>query len=463
MIAFRMSWGFPANSWVVFLAMAGCGRSGLWSDDAGSAGVGGDDCSPGCRPEPVALTVGTAFACALSTVGTVECWGANQHGQLGIGETDARGDAPGELGEELPVTELGSGRRAVAIDAGYQHACALLDDGSVKCWGDGELGALGLGDPSDRGSRSGEMGDDLPPVALGTGRSALAISVAGRHTCALLDDGSVKCWGSNESGELGLGDRETRGDEPDEMGDDLPAVDLGAGRKAVSVAVGTRHTCALLDDGSLKCWGANNWGALGLGDMTTRGAEPEQMGDALPAVQVGRTLAGAKVVVSDGTGLLFPDGTFECWGWNDYGQLGDGSTLKRGDRPGQLLDLPPVDLAPIADVRAAWGWKCALLYDRTLKCWGVNQAGQLGRGDNERRGDQPGEMGDALAAVDLGRGRTVVALDMGDFQACALLDDASVKCWGSGNRGGLGIGDTEDRGDEPGEMGEALPAVDLDF
>ena len=457
-----MSRGSPARSWVVLLATCGCARSGLGLEDDRSR-VGGDDCAPHCRPEPVALTVGTAFACALSTRGTVKCWGANENGQLGIGATDTRGDAPGELGEALPFTELGSGRRAVAIDAGYQHACALLDDGSVKCWGDGEVGALGLGDVNDRGSSSGEMGDELPSVALGTGRSALAISVAGRHTCALLDDGSVKCWGSNGSGELGLGDRETRGDGPDEMGDDLPAVDLGSGRKAVSVALGTRHACALLDDGSLKCWGANNWGALGLGDTTTRGALPEQMGDALPVVPVGRALAGAKLVVSDGTGLLFPDGTFECWGWNDYGQLGDGSTSTRGDRPGELLDLRPVDLAPSTDVHAGWGFRCALLADRALKCWGVNQAGQLGRGDNERRGDQPGEMGDALAAVDLGRGRSVVAVDVGDFQACALLDDASIKCWGSGNRGGLGTGDTEDRGDEPGEMGEALPAVDLAF
>jgi hypothetical protein len=307
------------------------------------------------------------------------------------------------------------------------------------------------------------MGDDLPPISLGAGRSAVGISVASRHTCALLDDGSVKCWGSNGSGELGLGDRETRGDGPHEMGDDLPAVDLGPGRRAVSVALGTRHACAVLDDGALKCWGANNWGALGLGDTTTRGVLPEEMGDALPDVPIRRQLAGAKVVVSDGTGLLFPDGTFECWGWNEYGQLGDGSTSARGDRPGELDDLDPVALAPSSDMRTGWGFKCALLKNRALKCWGVNQAGQLGRGDNERRGDQPGEMGDALAAVDVGSGRSVIAVDVGDYQACALLDDASVKCWGSGNGGGLGVGDTANRGDEPGEMGDALPAVDLDF
>jgi alpha-tubulin suppressor-like RCC1 family protein len=448
------------NSWLVLLVVCGCGRSVASSNDEGSD----DGCSPRCLSEPVALTVGTAFACALSTLGTVKCWGANQHAQLGIGATGDRGDEPGELGEALPLTELGSGLRAVAIDAGYQHVCALLDEGSVKCWGDGELGALGLGDKHNRGERPGEMGDALPPVPLGTGRSALAISVAGRHSCALLDDGSVKCWGSNESGELGLGDRETRGDEPGEMGDDLPRVDLGSERQAVSIAVGNRHACALLDDGSLKCWGANSWGSLGLGDTMTRGALPDQMGDALPAVPLGKDLAGAKLVVSDGTGLLFTDGAFECWGWNGYGQLGDGSRLARGDEPGELLDLVPVDLASMAvDLRAGWGWKCALLVNRTVKCWGINQTGQLGQGDNEGRGERPGEMGDALVPVDLGVGRSAIAIDVGDFQACALLDDASVRCWGSGAHGGLGSGDTEDRGDEPNEMGEALPAVDLVF
>jgi alpha-tubulin suppressor-like RCC1 family protein len=108
------------------------------------------------------------------------------------------------------------------------YACALLDNKSVKCWGSNYNGQLGLGDTNSRGDAPGEMGDNLPAVDLGTGRTATAIFCTYSHTCALLDNKSVKCWGDNYNGRLGLGDTNHRGDEPGEMGDNLPAVDLGS-------------------------------------------------------------------------------------------------------------------------------------------------------------------------------------------------------------------------------------------
>jgi alpha-tubulin suppressor-like RCC1 family protein len=411
----------------------------------------------------VALAVGTGFSCALSSVGTVKCWGANQRAQLGIGSSDPRGDEPGELGEALPFVELGTGRRAMAIDAGLNHACALLDDGSVKCWGDGAVGALGQGDTGHRGNRPSEMGDALPPIALGTGRFARSISTAGQQTCALLDDGSVKCWGMNHGGSLGVGDEENRGDDPDEMGDMLPAVDLGTGRTATAVAAGNRHACALLDDGSIKCWGANDWGALGLGDTEPRGTEPGHLGDALPRVPLSGDLTGARLVVNDGTVVLLPDGSMRCWGWNDYGQLGDGTVEHQGDDSGEISRLLAVDLPRIEVVSVGWGWKCAVLATGSVKCWGWNSLGQLGLGDTEPRGGAASELPSALPTVELGTGRTAVTIDVGTTHSCALLDDASIKCWGAGNRGALGTGDTVDRGDDPGEMGDALPPADLVF
>jgi alpha-tubulin suppressor-like RCC1 family protein len=103
----------------------------------------------------------------------------------------------------------------------------------------------------------------------------------------LLDDHSLKCWGSNNNGQLGLGDTKNRGDEPNEMGDDLPAIDLGQGRSAVQVACGFQFTCALLDNGEVKCWGFNHEGELGLGDTKNRGDRRLQMGDNLPPVELG--------------------------------------------------------------------------------------------------------------------------------------------------------------------------------
>jgi len=181
--------------------------------------------SPYAVLETPPIATGTYHTCAILDDKSVKCWGDNGYGQLGLGDRIARGGAPGQMGENLTAVDLGTGRSATAIAAGQSHTCAILDDASVKCWGDNYYGKLGLGDTNRRGDESGEMGDNLPAVDLGTGRSATAIAVGSQHTCAILDDKSVKCWGSGS--QLGLGDYNARGDASGEMGDNLPAVDLG--------------------------------------------------------------------------------------------------------------------------------------------------------------------------------------------------------------------------------------------
>jgi E3 ubiquitin-protein ligase HERC3 len=221
---------------------------------------------------PRAVAVGRFSSCALGSNGVVKCWGFNNAGLLGLGDTTERGDLPGQMGNNLGAVDLGTGRTAKEITVGIPNACAVLDNGTVKCWGYNPSGQLGLGDTINRGDLPGEMGDNLPAVDLGTGRTARAV-VGGPATCALLDNGTVKCWGRNQSGELGLGDTTDRGDLPGEMGDNLPAVDLGSGRtaQAIAVGVGGEWTCALLDNGTVKCWGENTNGELGLGDTTSHG------------------------------------------------------------------------------------------------------------------------------------------------------------------------------------------------
>jgi alpha-tubulin suppressor-like RCC1 family protein len=145
----------------------------------------------------------------------------------------------------------------------------------VKCWGWNEYDNLGLGDRENRGDDADEMGDNLPAVDLGTGRTAKAISVGSTHTCAILDDGTVKCFGYNAWGHLGLGDTEGRGNSASDMGDNLPTVDLGTGRTAMTISAGNGRTCALLDDDSVKCWGR------GIGDSAN------EMGNNLPVQKFG--------------------------------------------------------------------------------------------------------------------------------------------------------------------------------
>lgn len=429
-------------------------------DEDGSIGPTVGDESPVRQ-----ISTGGYFTCALSQKGAVKCWGESAYGDLGLGDGEPRGDAPHEMGDDLPAVDLGAGRKAVTIAAGFAHACAVLDDGALKCWGHASVGQLGLGDAEDRGDAQGEMGDALPAVDLGEKERILALAAGADHTCALFESGRVKCWGFNYSGQLGLGDTKKRGIAPDEMGSHLPFVDLGPERTARQIAAGGSHTCALLDNGTVKCWGENMDGELGLGDRNDRGTAPGQMGAALPEVDLGMGRRAMAITAGwDHTCALLDDGGLVCWGHNDLGQLGLGDTDSRGDDLGEMgSHLPRVDLGQelsIGAIDAGIGHGCALT-SGGLKCWGDNGGGRLGLGDTAHRGDDPGEMGDALPFVDLGKDLWARAVRPGAMHTCALLAESGVKCWGDNYAGELGLGDTKDRGDASGEMGDALPELDL--
>jgi cysteine-rich repeat protein len=445
-----------------------CGDDLLTAGEQCDDGGADDDdgCSKACRIEIVGLELGASTSCALRADGAVKCWGDNTYGQLGLGETAPRGDEPGEMGDNLPTVDLGRGRSAQALAAGTGYVCALLDDGSVKCWGQNGGGQLGLGDTEARGDEPGEMGDALPTVRLGTGRKARFLAAGFNHTCAGLDDGSSKCWGSNGTGQLGLGDTNARGWRLGQMGDSLDTVDLGTGRSAQSLHGGEVHTCALLDDDSVKCWGLSLFGGVGTGLKERYGDTPGEMGDALPTVDLGGMRTAQALAASEfGNCALLDDGSVKCWGFGNWGSLGLGDQEDRGDDPGEMGDdLPPVDLGTGRSVRllaAGYGHACAVLDDGTLKCWGQNGAGALGLGDKDNRGGFPGQMGDDLPPVDLGAGRSARALAAGGARTCVLLDGVTVKCWGANSSGALGLGDEEHRGDDPGEMGDSLPSIDL--
>ena len=405
-----------------------------------------------------AISTGSRHTCAILDNDKVKCWGDNDDGQLGLGDTDSRGDDTGEMGDNLPYVDLGTGRTAKAVSTGYSHTCAILDNDKVKCWGDSDDGQLGLGDIDDRGDDPNEMGDNLLYVDLGMGRTAKAISTGGGHTCAILDNDKIKCWGHN-------GDR-VRFNEMVSRGS--AGVDLGTGRTAKAVSTGGDHTCAILDNDKVKCWGLNRSGQLGLGDTDYRGDDTGEMGDNLPYVDLG-TGRTAKAISTGSrhTCAILDNDKVKCWGLNRSGQLGLGDTDYRGDDTGEMGDnLPYVDLGTGRTAKAVstggWGHTCAILDNDKVKCWGLNGGGELGLGDTDGRGDDPNEMGDNLLYVDLGMGRTAKAVSTGGWgHTCAILDNDKTKCWGRNNDGELGLGDTDGRGDDPNEMGDNLLYVDL--
>jgi alpha-tubulin suppressor-like RCC1 family protein len=335
------------------------------------------------------------------------------------------------MGNNLSAVNLGTDLTANQVSSGTAHTCTILDDDEVKCWGTNESGELGLGDTQKRGDEVGEMGDNLPEVNLGTDRTASEITVGGSQSCATLDNGELKCWGGNGDGELGLGDTDDRGDETGEMGDDLSTVDLGTSRTAATVAAGSEHTCALLDNGEVKCWGENVDGKLGLGDTESRGDEPGEMGDNLPAVDLSTNRTAAQIAVGDAhTCALSENGDIKCWGSGDEGGLGLGDTENRGDDSGEMGDdLPTVDLGAgrtAVDIAAGGSHTCAVLDNGEVKCWGQNFSGQLGLGDTNHRGDEPGEMGDNLPVVSLGTDRTAAQVITGESHTCVRFESKEV-------------------------------------
>ena len=269
--------------------------------------------------------------------------------------------------------------RVIAIATGDHHTCVILDDdgnrangGPLKCWGYNEYGQLGLGTKVN--SRSAQ------DVDLGTNHTAKAVATGGGHTCAILDDDSVKCWGFNYGGQLGLGHR-TNQPTPQN-------VNLGTDRTAKKIVAGTNHTCAILDNDKVKCWGLNNSGQLGLGDRTVsmprrinkdRGDAPNEMGDHLNYVDLGG--AGTDYVATD---------------------------IVSGD-----------------------GHNCVILNDNSLKCWGRNTENQLKLGYKSLFIHTPQD-------VNFSHGRTAIAIAAGVRHTCAILDDNSLKCWGDNTHGQLG-------------------------
>lgn len=317
---------------------------------------------------------------------------------------------------------------------GKFHSCILLREGQVRCWGANFDAELGLGHRE-------RMGDDEPASEAGfvaLGEPAIAIAAAGDYnasfTCALLESRALRCWGSNHFGQLGLG-RDVRRVGEDELPADIEPITMGGPVKALTVGAMqyATHACALLEDGDLKCWGNNRYGQLGLGHT-------HHLGKAEVPANINPVDVGAEVLeISAGkfhTCALLEGGKLKCWGRNQAGQLGQAHTDNIGDNE------HPANIEPIAvgdevvAVSAGRSHTCALLPGGRARCWGWNEHGQLGLGHTDNIGDDepPSEAGDIDA------GGPVVQIDAGGLHTCALLEGGRVRCWGDNRFGQLGYG-----------------------
>jgi len=300
---------------------------------------------------------------------------------------------------------------ALSVSSGGEHTCAVKNDGSAWCWGRNNVGQLGDGSTADR---------HLPTVVSGLSSNVSAISAGAYHTCAIKTDGSVWCWGLNHVGQLGDGTTTNR----------LVPTAVGALSANVdAISAGTLHTCAITFDGNFSrvwCWGSNTSGQLGDGTTTNRTVPVSS----LSAEFIIDVSAGNRHTCAIEGSAWFGASYLYCWGANEDGELGDGTTVNRVT-PTLIMDGTD---SPIS-ISAAWGHTCAVKADGSAWCWGYNPAGELGDGTTTSR-----HVPTAVSGLDSG----VARISAGGFHTCAVKSDGSVLCWGSNSEGQLGVGTTTD-------------------
>jgi alpha-tubulin suppressor-like RCC1 family protein len=326
---------------------------------------------------------------------------ANDGALTDIGNEAAQADI--EVPDAAPQCILGLG-------SGAWHTCAVGVDHSLKCWGRNSNGELGDGTTDNRSA---------PAAATGLPNRVVQVVGGYSHSCARTSDAALWCWGSNRKGQVGDGTTNTPKTTPAQV--------TALGSSVEDVSTGFLHTCALKSDGTLWCWGCTDSAQLGDGvvDKDAGVPSPKQvtaLGTDVAEVRVGGRHSCARKT----------DGTLWCWGDNENGQIGDGSTGPPQTAPAQVTALATAT----ARIAAGDQHTCALKNDGTLWCWGRNVEGQLGDRSNTDRADpvQITSLGSEVAEV-----------TAGTWHTCARKTDGTLWCWGSNLIGELGNGSTADR------------------
>jgi alpha-tubulin suppressor-like RCC1 family protein len=284
----------------------------------------------------------------------------------------------------------------VQVSAGGNHSCALLPSGGVKCWGSNQYGQLG----------NASLGNSATPVTVSGISTATAISAGGGHSCAVLASGGVQCWGSGVFGQLGNGS----------TADSSVLVAVSGISTATAVSTGIKHSCALLASGGVRCWGLGGVvGLLGNGGTADSSTPVPVSGlHTATAVTAGFTHSCA----------VLASGSVQCWGTGNDGQLGNGLTASSS------VPVAVSGITTATAVSVGFGHSCALLASGGVQCWGFR--GHLGNGGTA---DSPTPV--AVSGI-----TTATAVSAGFNHSCALLASGGAQCWGGGYVGQLGNGST---------------------
>ncbi len=357
-------------------------------------------CGAGCCVG-TGLAVGEEHSCAIAANGTVKCWGINDWDQSGpVGD---KVTSPG------PVSGLSD---VVQVAAGGPHSCALTGAGAVLCWG---------------GRPSGQLGDGLtggwtstPKQIVDVTAKVVAISAGAVQTCALTEAGTLYCWGPNGDGALGDGST-TWHSRPTAVVDLAQVSGMACGGNAAH-----DFTCAWTSN-DLYCFGSNLSGQLGQG-ATDKNAHSRPVKVSGIAGKVVAASAGSRHICA-----LTDAGAVYCWGANDVGQVGDGTTTDPRPAPVRVIE------SGVIAVSAGLESTCALMSSGAVQCWGSNDRGRLGDGT-----DVPSTQPKATL-VNAGATAIGVAAGLVGAHACARMEDGTIRCWGANSQGQLGDTTTSDR------------------
>jgi alpha-tubulin suppressor-like RCC1 family protein len=464
-------------------------------------------CKNGFRSQCITeASVGASFGCALLADRTVWCWGRNDQGQLGYPTTDL---CPEDIGggktrsiacHTFPF-QVVSLQGAVELHSGDAFSCAVLTDGTVRCWGDNARGQLG----------NGSVITSQSPVAVSSLSKVTKLALGGRHACALAD-GKVWCWGDGDQGQLGTKASGTCTADGGSIACAKQPVLVPSLDHVVELAAGAAHTCARLEDGSVTCWGNNAWGQLGLGNADKIAADKHDP----VLVTLDTPLSGALSIAAgdDHTCALLDGGAVRCWGRDDHRELGgpppgsgavacsgpcstlaievpglpstsptidDAGADATGDAGNEVgsdagIDAPKADTGASSDassdaktdaiagkdtavekpeigVDSATGlgsfgrvltsgtsFSCLRIDDGTVRCWGIDTVGQLGDGRTSSDPRGPTMVIASPGAAETNPLQGVARVRAGASSACAIMSDDSLRCWGSNQTGALGVG-----------------------